>query len=303
MNAVAQQEYLDFGPELFSEPAGETDFATFDQLADPIAKDTMALAKSRAGCRWPVHSQGTVTQYVAEVSEADRAPLMEELRANAIPFDMVGEARIFHYELPAENQMASVTKVTQIFLGDAWVIIFDYAGQRDWGYPVSAIAGLVAANPGLGEPKKSAPTDGRECSTLTGAEALTRWGPEVPAPIEGVSDYWDLTGDFSDVSGYDPCADLSWIVLRENPCCTRFSPSPILLFHRGEFVQLATEKAYALSSNTADPIQRISDRSIAVFFMWQGDGGNAELAEVSSSLFAWDEKTGKVIRDGGLPPS
>lgn len=302
MNTVAQQEYLDFGPEMFSEPAGETDFTTFDRLADPVAKDTMALAQSRAGCRWPVHSQGTVTQYVAEVSEADRAPLVEDLRANAVPFDIVGEARIFHSELPAENQMASVTKVTHIFLGDAWVVIFDYAGQREWGYPESAIAGLVVANPGLGEPQKAAPIDGRECSTLTGAEALTTWGAGVPAPIEGVTDYWDLTGDFSDVSGYDPCADLSWIVLRETPCCTRFSPTPILLFHRGDFVQLATEQAYALSSNTSDPIQRTSDQSISVFYMWQGEDGNAELAEIASSTFSWNERTRTVDRGGNLPP-
>lgn len=303
MNAVAQQEYLDFGPEMFAEPAGEADFATFDQLAGPIAKDTMALAQARAGCRWPVHSQGTVTQYVAEVTEADRAPLVEELRASGIPFDIDGEARIFHDELPAENERASVTKVTHIFLGDAWVVIFDYAGQRDWGYPESAIAGLVAANPGLGKPAASTPSSERVCSTLTGIEALAQWGPEVPAPVEGVPDYWDLTGEFSDVSGYDPCADLSWIVLRETPCCTRFSPSPILLFHRGDFIQLATEKPYALSSNTNHPIQRISDQSLSVDFMWQGEGGNAELAEIASAVFTWDDKSKTVTRGGNLPPN
>lgn len=302
MNSVAQQEYEDYGPEMFSEPAGETDAATFDRLADPVAQEVMAQASQHAGCRWPVHMEGTVVQYVAELEPADQKQLITSLRDAVTPEKHWGEALVFTTELPPENERASATQATHVFLGNAWAVIFDVAGQRAWGYAESAIDGLLAANPSLADPPRTAsPSDG-DCSTLTGEEALARWAPEIPPPVEGVTDYWDLTGQFSDVSGYDPCADLSWIVLRETPCCTRFSPSPVLLFHRGEFVQVATEPAYALSSNSETPVERISDQTLVIFFMWQGDD-IAGLAEIASSNFTWNESTDSITRTGDLPPN
>lgn len=302
MNDVAQQEYEDYGPEMFSEPAGEADSETFDRLADPVAQEVMVNAIQRAGCRWPVHMEGTVVQYVAELETADRERLITSLRDAVTPEKHWGESRVFTTEIPPEHERASATQVTHVFLGNAWAVIFDVAGQRAWGYAESAVDGLVLANPSLADSPRSDSTSEEDCSALTGEEALARWAPEIPPLVEGVSEYWDLTGQFSDVSGYDPCADLSWIVLRETPCCTRFSPSPVLLFHRGEFVQVATDPAYALSSNNEYPVQRISDQTLVIYFMWQGED-KAGLAEIASSNFTWDESTDSITRTGDLPPN
>ncbi|MFD5599316.1 hypothetical protein ACFWHR_04595 [Leucobacter sp. NPDC058333] len=149
MNAVAQQEYQDFGPEHFSEPAGEANFAVFDEQAGPIAQDVMRNARERSGCRWPVHMENTVTQYVAVLSRDDRERLVEALRAEAWPERQLDGASVFTSEVPIANSIAGSIQVNHVFVGDAWASIFYFGGQGDWGYAGSAIKGLLDANPEL----------------------------------------------------------------------------------------------------------------------------------------------------------
>lgn len=315
MNPAAAYEATNFANSSPGERiAEEKDLDFFNQHAIPEAQQAMASAAKMQGCSFTVYFQNTVRQWTAEVpvkeQEALEASLLEAgyTKTRYGLYSLGAADYTLTVEIPEEVDdqgfalpgSGGKIELVQLFIGDVWISIISN-GEFTRDYAKSALEALIAANPSLKPESSVKPRDPSECATLTGAEALAKWGPQVPAPIEGVSDYWDLTGQFSDVSGYDPCADLSWIILRETPCCTRFSPSPILLFHRGEFVQLATEKAYALIPEI--PAQRLADNIVSVSYMYQGEGGNAELAEVISSHFIWDEKTGKVIRDGGLPPS
>nr|WP_243752841.1 LppP/LprE family lipoprotein [Leucobacter ruminantium] len=189
--------------------------------------------------------------------------------------------------------MANDTKVTYLFIGDIWVLIFDYAGQRE--YAQAALDGILAANPSLaGKGEGSAASGSPKCSGLSGNEALGKWG----AGISGGP--WDLTGQFSDVKGYDECAALSWIVLRPEPCCTRFSITPVLFFHNGEYVSSATSTGHAVDSEKG--VQRLSDEELSVTYMWQGDD-IAGPANTATSTYRWDEASGTVTRTGELPPS
>lgn len=294
MNAAAQQEYEDYGPENFSAPAGEADLTVFHQVAGEAAKTAMSKAVQQQGCRWPVHMQGTVTEYVVELAGADRAPLIEALRSDGgVQASTLGDAEIFSYTIPADNPIANDTKVTYLFIGDIWALIFDYAGQRE--YAQAALDGILAANPSLaGKGADSEASGTSNCSGLSGTEALGKWG----AGIAGGP--WDLTGQFSDVKGYDKCAALSWIVLRPEPCCTRFSITPVLFFHHGEYVPAATVTGHAVDSE--DGVQRVSDGELSVTYMWQG-GDIAGPANTATSTYRWDEASGTITRSGALPPS
>lgn len=150
MNSVAQQEYEDFGVEMFSEPAGETDFTTFEEVSGPVAQEAMAKAVQQQGCRWPVHSQGTVTQYVVELPAADQTTLIEAFRADPEVYEAeIDGATTFTSALPAPNPMMSGTEVSHIFLGDVWATVFDQGGQRE--YLQAALDAILAANPSLVE--------------------------------------------------------------------------------------------------------------------------------------------------------
>lgn len=293
MNATALQQYLDYGPEVFSVPAGETDRATFDELAGTNAQAAMDAAAQTRGCQWPVHMEGMVTQYVSELDAAQQGPLIDALRDDPDATEAsVGDAATFTYVIQAPSLAMANTQATHIFLGDTWTVIFDRAGQRD--YVQAAIDGLLRANPALAD---SAPEDGDaeasdagQCSGLTGSAALAKWAPEAEGSMP-----WDLTGQFSDTSGYDDCAALSWVQLRPESCCTRFSVTPLLLFHDGVFVPPTTGD-YAVES-----VQRISDGEISVTYMWQGED-IAGPAKTATSVYAWDEASASITRTGELPP-
>lgn len=293
MNATAQQQYLDFGPELFAEPAGETGPTAFTETVGPSALEAMTQAAQSRGCRWPVHSQGAVMQYVAELDQANQATLLAALRADSgIVESSLAGALTFGYEAPAPHPAMNATAITYIFVGDVWITILDYAGNRD--YRQAALDGVLAVNPSLAATINDAGAAGApSCASITAADALARYGADVPG-------YWDLTGQFSDVSGYDSCADLSWIILRQDPCCTRFAVSPVVFFHSGEYVPAATEARFALSSD--NPVQRISGNEVAVTFAWPG-ADFAGAANTATSTFVWDPATGTVTRSGELPPS
>lgn len=106
---------------------------------------------------------------------------------------------------------------------------------------------------------------------------------------------WHL--DSADVDGYDPCATLSWIVFSIEGG-TASSPSQIALFHRGEYLGPATERAYGFWPD----VVRIGDGEIEVTYTWpRPDESNAEASGRSVVRFAWQD--GEVHRTGDLPPS
>lgn len=292
MNAAAQQEYEEFGIEMFAEPAGEVDLSTFTEVGGPGAQAAMSQAQQQRGCRWPIHSQGTVTEYVAELPQVAKDAFISALRGDPSMTEMAfGGAVMFSYEVPAPNGYMSPTKVAYVFIEDVWISVFDYAGQRD--YVQAALEGVLTANPALANTGTSTVAT-EACSERDGLAELAASTPTVPGGP------WDTTGQFSDASGYDACATLSWIVLRPEPCCTRFSVTPVLFFHRGDYVPSATITSFAIDPSAA--AIRESDDSVTLTFMWPG-ADSAGPANTAASTYTWDADTAGVHRSGELPPA
>lgn len=132
-----------------------------------------------------------------------------------------------------------------------------------------------------------------ECSGLTGLEALTTAAGTVDS-----SRAWDLTGEYSEVTNYDECADLSWIVLRPEECCTAFGITPVLFFNHGELVPGSTVSDRALSRDT-EPV-RNDDGEIALTFAYSG---TFQYPVRTATTFKWDESSATVTATDGEPTS
>lgn len=136
--------------------------------------------------------------------------------------------------------------------------------------------------------------DAGDCSGLTAEEAVNRWASEVPLPEEG----YPYAPGAATLETYEPCAALSWMVL---PVAngTGSSPNQIMLFHHGEYIGTATEKAYGF---TPDVI-RVSDETISVTWHWPREGdADADPTGESTAQFTWDESTQSVGMTGEVPP-
>lgn len=290
MNYIAQGQYEEFGPESFAEPAGPVGLDAFNAAAGPLAQQAMSAAVRVEGCRWPIHSQGTVTQYVAELSTQQQGELTLALEQDAeVEKRTVDSAPTFTLQVPAPDPAMSSSKLTYIFQDDVWITLVDVGGNRD--YIGGAIRGIRADNPDL-VPQTAVPDNqASSCSGVSAQAALAEGAATVPGS-------WDLTGSYSDMSGYDECAELSWIVLRPEPCCTRFSITPVLFFHAGKLVPEATVDRFALDG----AVERLASDSASVTFMWPGDD-IAGTANVATSTYSWNEASDAVEREGELPPS
>ena len=135
-----------------------------------------------------------------------------------------------------------------------------------------------------------------KCATMTGAEAVSTWGPQVPTFREGYDWQWDLDG--ADTTTYDACAALSWVVL-EIPGNTASSPFQIMLFHRGRYIGTTSSEPIGFPPK----VVRLDDAAIQVAYTWLRDGeSNAEASGRSVSIFTWDEQTQSVVHSGEWPP-
>ena len=135
-----------------------------------------------------------------------------------------------------------------------------------------------------------------KCATMTGAEAVSTWGPQVPTFREGDDWQWDL--DRADPNTYDPCAALSWVVL-EIPRATVSSPVQIMLFHRGQYIGTTSSESIGFPPE----VVRLDDAAIQVTYTWtRGGESNAEASGRSVSIFTWDEQTQSVVHSGEWPP-
>jgi hypothetical protein len=135
------------------------------------------------------------------------------------------------------------------------------------------------------ESSQAATTAAPECSGFTALEALDSWASDVASDRP-----WDLTGEYSEVAGYDECAELSWIVLRPESCCTAFEITPVMFFHRGEYVPDATVTDRAVDRST-EP-ERIADGEVALTFAAQGASASPVLTRTT---FRWDDAARAVI--------
>lgn len=169
----------------------------------------------------------------------------------------------------------------------------DGARQAETGESVGT--SVSASTPVPAEAPSPTP-ESAPCSTLSGLQAAQKSVGEV-LPFEPGNAYAWQAQD-ADVSSYDHCAPLSWIVLPiAGP--TGSSPYQIMLFNRGEFVQTATEQAYGFHPR----VRRLSENKISVTYTWSRDSeGTADASGHSTSIFGWDDASAQVTRTGELPP-
>lgn len=150
--------------------------------------------------------------------------------------------------------------------------------------------------PASASPETASAQPTEKCATMTGAEAVSTWGPQVPTFREGYDWQWDLDG--ADTTTYDACAALSWVVL-EIPGNTASSPFQIMLFHRGRYIGTTSSEPIGFPPK----VVRLDDAAIQVAYTWLRDGeSNAEASGRSVSIFTWDDRTRSVMHSGEWPP-
>ena len=150
--------------------------------------------------------------------------------------------------------------------------------------------------PASASPETASAQPTEKCATMTGAEAVSTWGPQVPTFRSESYWQWDLDG--ADTTTYDACAALSWVVL-EIPGNTVSSPFQIMLFHRGQYIGTTASKPIGFPPK----VVRLDDAAIQVAYTWPRDGeSNAEASGRSISIFTWDDRTRSVTHSGEWPP-
>ncbi|MDK6302037.1 LppP/LprE family lipoprotein [Corynebacterium sp. UMB9976] len=142
------------------------------------------------------------------------------------------------------------------------------------------------------EPSKK--TRPKRCGDLSAEEALRQNVGKVPEFKPG----WTWNTEYAGTGLYDPCADLSPIVLTID-MATASSPYHIMLFHKGEYLGTATAEPQGFSP----AVKQVDDQTIAVTYFYTKPGeANAMRSGEAHATFTWDPAQEKVIMDGNLPP-
>ena len=142
-------------------------------------------------------------------------------------------------------------------------------------------------------PTVSSTSPNTSCTSKTRAEAVN-----LAISMQNRKTAWQEVTTNGD--NYSPCAELSWITISEGPCCTAMQPTPILLFHHGEYVGTATSKEIGAMPK----VSRVSENKIEVRYIYLKEGeSNAQASGVATAYFTWDSNTHQVIQSGDLPPN
>ena len=142
-------------------------------------------------------------------------------------------------------------------------------------------------------PTVSSTTPNTSCTSKTRAEAVN-----LAISMQNRKTAWQEVTTNGD--NYSPCPELSWITISEGPCCTAMQPTPILLFHHGEYVGTATSKEIGAMPK----VSRVSENKIEVQYIYLKEGeSNAQASGVATAYFTWDSNTHQVIQSGDLPPN
>ena len=180
----------------------------------------------------------------------------------------------------------------------ALLVALALAGCRGGTAPASSDdASARTRPPASASPETSSaePTT-EKCATMTGAEAVSTWGPQVPTFRSESYWQWDLDG--ADTTTYDACAALSWVVLGLKGGMAS-SPVQIMLFHRGQYIGVTASEPI----NYWPEVVRLDDAAIQVTYKWPRDGETTAGATGRSvSIFTWDEQTQSVVHSGEWPP-
>lgn len=309
-SSVAKKAIAEYGMTVKTQPIGKSEF---NAVAGPSAEAAMAKAKNVNGCYYPMYLSGQgVSQWTTKLSPKDQQLFIASLRKSGFKESKVEGGTSFSSAQSTVTGEASFTQqIDYLFIDDVLIAVISTAEGDFTGSAVKALSSAAgsAASDANGKEvptqpqrpvasttkSKSAPA---KCSGLTGKQALKKWGPDVDSPSLAGQEIWDLSGQFSDVSNYDECAELSWIILRPEPCCTRFAVTPVLFFHKGQLVKASVEARFAVEGE----LKRISKTAVQVTYIWPGSDFAGPTNKATSS-YVWDESAATVTRKGKLPPA
>jgi hypothetical protein len=146
---------------------------------------------------------------------------------------------------------------------------------------------------------ESQASDSASCATTSGAEALEEAISKVPPPFPNMP--LDEENQWSrniPTDTYDPCAALSWIGL-EIDRASLSSPYQVVFFHNGVYVGRAVNTEFGFPPQ----VTQINGTTIEIGFSWpEDDEPNAMATVRATSTYSLDETTGRIIREGELPP-
>lgn len=161
---------------------------------------------------------------------------------------------------------------------------------------VTATATATATVPAGGAGTTPTPAPSATCGPDDAAAAVSRATASLPSPagLSGVG--WDASA--ADVSGYDPCAALSWAVVTVTGG-TSSSPYAILLFHEGTYLGTATKEQYPFQPT----VRRTGDDAIAVTYRYATPtDANADPTGSAQATYTWDGDAERVVMTGDVPP-
>jgi hypothetical protein len=100
------------------------------------------------------------------------------------------------------------------------------------------------------------------------------------------------------MSGFDPCAELSWAVVSLE-MATVSSPTAVLLFHDGSYLGTTTSEEYGFTPR----VERTAPGAISVTYPFvQGNESNAEASGRATASYTWNDSTQSVDMAGETPP-
>ena len=155
MNASAQQEHEDFGPDQFTYEAGEVELP---DLSERVSPDTMEplnkyqpfynKASSSRICFWPGNFEGHVVENVSEVDARVRDEAIDQMRKDELAESKLGNVTVFReLVVPEDSKSDTKTHVYYMFVDDVWITVINHGGGGEYNF--SALDGVVAANPEL----------------------------------------------------------------------------------------------------------------------------------------------------------
>lgn len=131
---------------------GEIGLDRFGDVFGPAAQAAMDRAENARGCLYVFSFHDGLRQYVGELDEAGRAPLIAALEADAdFAESSYRGARVFTWErpTPADAPMRGTDYTVHIFIGDVWMSTYSMMPPEEYGYP--SIDAILDANPWLAE--------------------------------------------------------------------------------------------------------------------------------------------------------
>lgn len=289
MYQALQTEY----PNSAINDPGEPSQSFFDIFIGPAGKAALEQVTETRACEYYL-SIGTGTaaqQFVSELPADAADEFMESLRASDYVESSILDYPTFKHQVPWDIVgMLHSVQISHVFVGPLWVTQI----TTGWDYTWSGVQSVLDANPHL----STLPEPPEGCSEETAESAMERWGDQVPAPFDSSGPDVGWAFEWANTRNFDACTMLSWITLSVEGA-TGSSPVQIMLFHYGEYIGTATEKAYGFEPT----ILEMGPNEVMVAYKWVKDGeSNAEGSGRSVSVFTLDPDTGDVTREGDLPP-